>query len=126
MQIMNKKVLVVDDSVYMRSLIRLILEGNGFDVVGEAPDGETSIELVKDLCPDLILLDNVLPDMLGMDVLDKFEEDGKEQNVIMISSMGMDNHINNAKRKGVLDYIVKPFSSEELLVKAKRAMGAFK
>ena len=122
---MNKKVLIVDDSLYMRVLIRLILEGNGFEVVGEASDGVTSIELVKDLHPDLILLDNVLPDMLGIDVLDSFIEEGEGQNVIMISSMNTDTNLINAKKRGVLDYIVKPFRAEELLMKAKKALGEY-
>ncbi|MGL1889250.1 MAG: response regulator [Reichenbachiella sp.] len=120
---MDKKVLIVDDSLYMRVLIRLILEGNGFEVVGEASDGVTSIELAKDLHPDLILLDNVLPDMLGVDVLDSFIEEGEGQNVIMISSMNTDSNLINAKKRGVLDYIVKPFKAEELLFKAKKALG---
>ena len=68
---MSKKVLIVDDSIYMRSLIKSAMEGAGFEVVGEAQNGESAIDLAVQLQPDLITLDNILPDMMGFEILIK-------------------------------------------------------
>jgi two-component system chemotaxis response regulator CheY len=66
---MGKKILIVDDSIYMRSLIRSALEEAGYEIIGEAKDGETAIDLAMETSPDLITLDNILPDMMGFEVL---------------------------------------------------------
>ena len=62
---MSKRVLVVDDSMYMRTLIKDALIKEGFEIAGEAPNGESAIDLAMELKPDLITLDNILPDMIG-------------------------------------------------------------
>ena len=65
---MKKTVLIVDDSVYMRMLIRQALEKVGYQIIAEAANGETAIELAIEHEPDLITLDNVMPDMFGAEV----------------------------------------------------------
>lgn len=61
--------MIVDDSLYMRSLIKDALSQADFEIVGQAGDGETAIDQAIELEPDLITLDNILPDMLGLDVI---------------------------------------------------------
>ena len=63
---MSKTVLIVDDSLYMRTLIKNALIDAGFTVIGEAGNGESAIDLALELEPDLITLDNILPDMIAV------------------------------------------------------------
>ncbi|NER84880.1 MAG: response regulator, partial [Leptolyngbya sp. SIO1D8] len=112
---MSKNVLIVDDSLYMRTLIKDALSENGFNVVGEAANGEEAIDLAFELIPDIITLDNILPDMIGTDILKVFKEEGLASKVIMISAVGQDSVINEGLSLGALDYIVKPFTSEKLV-----------
>ena len=118
---MSKNVLVVDDSLYMRTLIKDALNENGFNVVGEAANGEEAIDLAFELMPDIITLDNILPDMIGTDILKVFKEEGLSSKVIMISAVGQDSVINEGLSLGALDYIVKPFTSEKLVAALAKA-----
>ncbi len=112
---MSKKILVVDDSIYMRSLIRSALEEAGYEIIGEAKDGETAIDLAMETSPDLITLDNILPDMMGFEVLKVLTENGLKSKVIMISAVGQQTVVNKGKELGAADYLVKPFTSEALV-----------
>lgn len=117
---MSKTVLVVDDSIYMRSLIKSALEKAGFNVVGEAQNGEGAIDLAIDLQPDLITLDNILPDMMGFEILKVLREEGVESKVIMVSAVGQQTVVNKGLSLGAEEYIVKPFTEEDLIKVVER------
>jgi two-component system, chemotaxis family, chemotaxis protein CheY len=108
---MAKSVLIVDDSLYMRTLIKDALEVGGYSVVGQAGNGEEAIDLAFELQPDLITLDNILPDMIGTDILKVYQEEGLKSKVVMISAVGL----------GAKAYIVKPFTNEQLVETINRA-----
>lgn len=111
-----KKVLIVDDSMFMRQAIKTTLQKSGrYEVIGEAGTGDEGIELCLELRPDIITLDNVLPDMLGMDILKELRKEMVEAKIIMVSAVGQDNIISESISNGADDYIVKPFSNEDLL-----------
>lgn len=110
-----KRVLIIDDSGYMRSMIRSTLEKAGYEVVGEAGNGETAIDLCIGLEPDLITLDNILPDMHGLDILQAIREDGILSKVVMVSALGQASILGEAKELGASDYVVKPFAPESLV-----------
>jgi two-component system, chemotaxis family, chemotaxis protein CheY len=112
---MAKSVLIVDDSLYMRTLIKDALEVGGFSVVGQAANGEEAIDLAFELQPDLITLDNILPDMIGTDILKVYSEEGLKSKVVMISAVGQESVVNEGLRLGAKAYIVKPFTSEQLV-----------
>lgn len=112
---MSKKVLIVDDSMYMRSLIRDALEGAGYNVIGEAANGEAAIDMAIELDPDLITLDNILPDMIGIDILKVLKEEGLNAKIVMVSAVGQQSVINEGMKLGASDYIVKPFTAEHLV-----------
>ncbi|WP_422360043.1 response regulator [Reichenbachiella sp.] len=120
---MSKKVLIVDDSMYMRTLIKDTLKAEGFEIVGEAPNGETAIDLAMELSPDLITLDNILPDMIGTDILKVFKDQGISSKVIMVSAVGQQSVINEGIDLGASEYIVKPFTSEDLLAVVNRVVN---
>jgi two-component system chemotaxis response regulator CheY len=112
---MSKTVLIVDDSMYMRSLIKTTLEAEGFEIIGEADNGETAIDMAVELNPDLITLDNILPDMMGLEILKILKEEKIPSKVIMISAVGQQTVVNKGIELGALEYIRKPFTSEDLI-----------
>ncbi len=109
------RVLVVDDSTYIRSTLKSLLQDQGYEVVGEAKNGEMAIDLATELKPEVITLDNILPDMSGIDVLKALKRGKIKANVIMISAVGQQSAIVEAKEEGANFYLVKPFDNEELL-----------
>lgn len=120
---MGKKVLIVDDSMYMRTLISDALTAAGYQVVGQAANGEQAIDLAMELEPDLITLDNILPDMIGTDILRVLKQEEKISSaVIMISAVGQDSVIQEGIRLGASDYIVKPFTADSLIEAVNKAM----
>lgn len=112
---MAQSVLIVDDSLYMRTLIKDALEAGGFLVVGQAANGEEAIDLAFELQPDFITLDNILPDMIGTDILKVYQQEGLKSKVVMISAVGQDSVVNEGLRLGAKAYIVKPFTNEQLV-----------
>lgn len=114
---MSKKVLIVDDSAYMRALIEEMLKSNGFQIIGTAENGEKAIDLALELKPDYITLDNILPDMVGLDIIKILKQDEKiNSKILMISAVGQDSVINEALELGAEGYLVKPFNSDKLLL----------
>ena len=121
---MSKTVLIVDDSMYMRTTIKDALSRAGYQVVGEAANGESAIDQAMELKPDLITLDNILPDMIGTDILRVLKEEEKTNSkVIMISAVGQESVIQEGIALGADAYIVKPFSPEQLIAEVNKVFG---
>lgn len=112
---MAQTVLVVDDSSFIRSIIRKAVEDEGFKVIAEAGTGEEAIDLAFELQPNFIMLDIILPDMIGLDILSLMKEQGLESKVIMVSALGQECVIREGLRLGAKAYIVKPFTSGQLI-----------
>ena len=110
-----KKILVVDDAVFMRMTLRMMLERNGFNVVGEAEDGEMAIEKYKELKPDIVTMDITMPDMDGLEALEKIIEYDSKATVVMISAMGQEPKIQKAIILGAKNFILKPFKEENVV-----------
>lgn len=122
---MSKRVLIVDDSLYMRTMINEALKNAGYEIIGQAGNGESAIDMALDLKPDLITLDNILPDMIGTDILKVLKQDeGLESKVIMISAVGQESVIQEGMSLGASDYIVKPFTTENLVAAVNKVMTA--
>jgi two-component system chemotaxis response regulator CheY len=99
----------------MRTLIKDALESGGFLIVGQAANGEEAIDMAFELQPDFITLDNILPDMIGTDILRVYKEEGLKSRVVMISAVGQESVISEGLSLGAKAYLVKPFTSEQLL-----------
>jgi two-component system chemotaxis response regulator CheY len=111
---MPKKVLIVDDSLFMRAVIKDALEKAGYEIAGEAANGESAIDMALELNPDVVTLDNILPDMLGTDILNIYKKEGLKAKVILISAVGQESVIEQGMSLGAHAYIVKPFTAEQL------------
>ncbi len=112
---MNKRILIVDDSFYMRTMLKNMLTDAGYDVVGEAANGQQALEMAVATTPDLITLDVILPDNTGLDVLKGIRQQQPDAKVVMCSAVGQETIVNEAIESGALAYIVKPFSEERVL-----------
>ncbi len=112
---MQKTVLIVDDSPYQRALIRKAIENDGYQIIGEAETGEAAIDMALELQPDVITLDNILPDMVGTDILKVLKEQDLRSKILMISAVGQQSVIDLGMSLGAEDYVVKPFDDDELV-----------
>jgi len=111
-----RKVLIVDDSLYMRTLINSALTSTGrYEVIGQAGTGSQGIELALEHEPDLITMDNILPDMIGIDIVKELRAEGIASKIIMVSAVGQDAVVEEGKNNGAQDYLVKPFTAEVLV-----------
>jgi len=112
---MKNRILIVDDSFYMRTMLKNMLTDAGYEVVGEAANGQQALEMASATRPDLITLDVILPDNTGLDVLKGIREEQPEVKVVMCSAVGQEVIVNEALESGATAYIVKPFSEEKVL-----------
>lgn len=112
---MSKRVLIVDDSLYMRTVIKDALAEAGYEIVGQAGNGESAIDMALELEPDVITLDNILPDMLGLDVLNVLKDEELSAKVVMISAVGQESVVEEGIKRGASKYLVKPFTPEQLV-----------
>lgn len=120
---MSRTVLIVDDAIFMRTMIADILKGAGFDVVGEASTGVEAIQLYKDLRPDLVTMDIVMPDMGGIDAVRAIIEEDPDAKVLMCSAMGQQGLVVEAIQAGARDFVVKPFQPSRVLEAVQRLVG---
>jgi DNA-binding NarL/FixJ family response regulator len=100
-------VLIVDDHNVFRTVARALLESDGFDVVGEAPDGGAGLTAAHDLCPDVVLLDVRLPDTDGFAVAERLTAGGNGPAVIVTSSSDDPLYPGRALRSGARGFVAK-------------------
>jgi len=94
-----------------------------FPRIAGVGNGEAAIDMALELRPDLITLDNILPDMIGTDILRVLKQEEKlNSKVIMISAVGQESVIQEGLQLGASDYIVKPFTQEGLIESVKKAL----
>lgn len=120
---MAKSVLIVDDASFMRMMIKDILEKNGFEVAGEAKDGQEAVQLYKDLSPDLVTMDITMPEMDGISALKEIKAEDPNAKVIMCSAMGQQAMVIDAIQAGANDFIVKPFQADRVLEAINKTLG---
>lgn len=119
---MKKTALIIDDSLYIRALIRDSLEEAGFEVVADVENGEAGIEEALEHQPDIVTIDNILPDMLGLDIIRTLKEQQLPSVLIMISAVGQQSVVSEGMKLGAADYITKPFTSEQLIEAVHKAL----
>ncbi len=116
-----KRVLIVDDTVMMRMMIRLALESEGFEIVGEAASGTEAVVLYEELRPDVVTLDITMPMQDGIATCEKILQINPKARVVMVTAVGQEDRIRAAVEAGACDFIVKPFSPERIISAVKKA-----
>ncbi len=110
----KKKVLIVDDAKFIREKLKEIFEELDFDIVGEAFDGDSAVNLYEELKPDLITMDIVMPNKNGIDAIREILEKDPDAKIVVITTLGQENVVVEALEAGAEDFIVKPFSREDI------------
>jgi two-component system, chemotaxis family, chemotaxis protein CheY len=108
-------VVVADDSAFMVSTIKAILESVPHQIVGTAKCGEDAIQLCRDLKPELVMMDILMPGMGGLSALETIKKENPGIKVIMVTAFGQETKIQEANQKGASGYIRKPFKKEEII-----------
>ena len=120
---MAQRVMLVDDASFMRMMLKNILVGSGYEVVGEAENGAKAIEQYKALKPDLVIMDIIMPEMGGIDAVREIVKLNPSAKILMCSSMGQQSLVVEAIQAGAKDFIVKPFQPSNVLEAVKKALG---
>lgn len=121
---MKKKILIVDDAAFMRLVLKNILDKNGYEVVGEASNGQEAIEKYKSMSPDLVTMDITMPIMEGIEAVKHIRQHDADAKIIMCSAMGQQIMVVQSLQAGARDFIVKPFQEERVLESIRRVIGA--
>ena len=112
---MSKRVLIVDDAVFMRDMIKDIFSGGDFEIVGEAVHGVEAVDKYKELKHDLVTMDIVMPFKSGIEATKEILALDANATIIMCSALGQESLVMEAIEAGAAYFIVKPFKGEDVL-----------
>ena len=121
---MAARVLIVDDALFMRTMLRNIFAESGFEVVGEAGNGIEAVEKYCQLAPDLTTLDIVMPERNGIEALKQIVALDPRARVVMCSALGQESLIIEALDAGARDFIVKPFKPAKVIEVAQKVLAS--
>jgi two-component system chemotaxis response regulator CheY len=118
------KILIVDDTLFMRTLLKNILFSGGHAIVGEAVDGEDGITKYKELKPDLVTMDIVMPKLNGIEALKAIKEIDPAAKIVMCTAVGQEQMVKLAIKSGAKGYIIKPFQAPKVLEEVKNVLAS--
>ncbi|MEA2052685.1 MAG: response regulator [Euryarchaeota archaeon] len=116
------RVLLVDDSTYIRTVLGSIIVDAGFEVVGEAADGEEAIRKYMDLKPDIVLMDVIMEPMDGMAATEAILDKDPAALILMVTVLEDKEILMDLTKIGAKGYITKPFSKEEIAEKIREVI----
>jgi two-component system chemotaxis response regulator CheY len=117
-------ILIVDDTLFMRTLLKNIIFSGGHTIAGEAVDGEEAVVKYRELKPDLVTMDVVMPKMNGIDALKGIRALDPQAKIIMCTAVGQEQMVKLAIKNGARGYIVKPFQALKVLDEIKNVLGS--
>ncbi len=110
-----KRLLIVDDALFMRKMIGGVAAEAGWEVVGEAGNGLEAILLYEELRPDLVTMDLVMPEMGGLEALRRIRAAHPSARVVVVTALDQKQVLMDSIREGAIDFIVKPFERQRVL-----------
>jgi len=120
---MGKKVLLVDDTKFMRMMLANILKPKGYEIVAEAEDGLQAIEKYNQLKPDLVTMDIVMPNMEGIEAARNIVASDSNAKIIMVTAVGQESKVKEAIEAGARGYIVKPFQAPQVIEEVEKVLS---
>jgi Response regulator containing CheY-like receiver, AAA-type ATPase, and DNA-binding domains len=118
------RILIVDDTLFMRTLLKNILFSGGHEIVGEAGDGAEAVEKYQALKPDLVTMDVVMPKMNGIEALKEIKKLDPGAKVVMCTAVGQEQMVKLAIKTGARGYVVKPFQAPKVLDEVKNVLAS--
>jgi two-component system chemotaxis response regulator CheY len=119
----KKKVLIVDDSDSVQTALKQILEENGYEVAGTAGNGLEAITKYRELKPDLVIMDIIMPQMNGLESLKLLQSVDPNVRVVMSSTMSDRKTVNYCIKAGAKDHILKPFEEPKVVEVVQTALS---
>jgi response regulator NasT len=120
----TRRVLLAEDEALIRLDLKEMLQEEGFDVVGEAGDGETAVRLAHELRPDLVILDVKMPVLDGLSAAEQIVA-GRIAPVIILTAFSQRDLVERAREAGAMAYLVKPFQKKDLVPTIEMAVSRF-
>ncbi len=120
------RVLVVDDAMFMRDMIKEIFSEDRYEVVGEAANGDEAVEKHKELKPDVTTMDIIMPFKNGLEATKEILIVDADAVIIVCSALGEESMAYEAIEAGAADYVVKPFTAEDVTNVIEKALDARK
>ena len=117
------KILIVDDSRTSRKILKGILEGEGYEIVGEATNGQEGYEKYIELKPDVVTMDITMPVLDGIEALKKIKGDHPDAKVVMVTAAGQKTKMVEAVQSGASEFVSKPFEPEQLKTIIDKVVG---
>ena len=118
------RILIVDDTLFMRTLLKNILFSGGHEIVGEAGDGAEAVEKYQALKPDLVTMDVVMPKMNGIEALKEIKKFDPGAKVVMCTAVGQEQMVKLAIKTVARGYVVKPFQAPKVLDEVKNVLAS--
>lgn len=119
---MGKRILIVDDAAFMRMLLKDMVTKAGYEVAGEAVSGKEAVEKYKELNPDVVAIDTMMPEMNGVEATREIMKLNPMAKVIICSSIGQQMIVMEAMQAGAKDFIVKPFRQDKVIETLSKVM----
>ena len=119
---MQNKILIVDDALVMRAMLKKILKEAGYTEIFEAANGVEACTVYEAEKPDAVLMDISMPEMNGIEALKAIVREDADAVVVMCSAVGQEAMILEAVQSGALDFIVKPFKPEQIIQAVETAL----
>jgi two-component system chemotaxis response regulator CheY len=113
-EVPRKRLLVVDDAMIMRAIIKDIATKAGWQIAGEAANGVECVARYRELKPDLVTLDIVMPEMDGVEALRTLRREDPEARVVMVTAIDQRAKLSECIQLGAIDFVVKPFDKQRL------------
>ncbi len=116
-------VMIVDDAMLARRIMRNILNEAGHDVVGEAADGAKGVEAYREHKPDVVLMDVTMPELNGVDAAQQILTEFPEARIVMVTSVNREVTVRKSVSAGVAAYIVKPYKADTVVNTLERVLA---
>lgn len=121
---MSKKILITDDTLFMRVTLKGILGANGFSDIIEASNGEEAVSKFQEHQPDLVLMDITMPIMDGIAATRRIRAIDPQAKIVICSAMGQKEMVMEAVQAGAMDFIVKPFQTDRVIESVRKLAEA--
>ena len=109
------RLMIVDDTLFMRRMLRDLLIPQGYEVVAEARNGREAVENYRQTLPDLVIMDITMPEMDGIEAARIILQEHPQARIVICSALGQDGPVLEALQAGAQDFVIKPFLPEKVL-----------
>ncbi len=120
---MGKKILIVDDASFIRMMVKDILVPRGFEIAGEAVNGNEAVRKYEELKPDLVTMDITMKEKDGLNAAREILMRHPDARIVMVTALGQEKMLMESIKLGVKDFVVKPFEPERILSAVEKALA---